>query len=1029
MQELIKSYVQNKAEVSLAASGVKKAEEDLALEEGTLRAAFESVFAEGSKFTSEAEFITAILYLFPDRLSIKDGCLCFRNGAIRQHAPSSPEELGENIRTFLTDAYAILRSKNDLDPRCEKIADLHQKIMQFVFHRETYEAAYLELALKEKRAELEKAREDLKTLRAKSDELMSALRSAETPTSDSVLIGNRLKCPTLYAENIVIPLGKCDLRFEEGSFPVYAEWDLRAHGILCVNVPKDSMQSKGLNDFLRGILLHILFCYPAIAKRVLLCDRTANGKLISFAGQLSEYVGELFLNSHDSVVEQMESGISASLLSVNETISRRIVLLGRSGDADMFAYNARNPDNIQPLIFVLLNGYPNGYSQAYETLEGALKNGRKAGVYFILVSDSDFKGEDTWTGRKLPEISPSDRVYGNFISDMNEKGSLSMEDFIFETDLLSPDLDLSKLLRDFGGQLAESKENIPFLSVIPQEEFSSSQRRENFSSVLSIPIGKAGSKPLLLDLCSASPDAHVMICGTTGSGKSSLLNTIILSACMLYSPQEIEINLISITKSEFNIYSENGLPHLKTIITSDNVVGANDILDYLSGVMQKRMNKIGSKSDITMYNASVPQEEKIPRCLIIIDEYQRLIVDDKAKDKLCEIAQLGRSCGISLIVASQVVPIEFHGATTLFRHRFEFKGSSIGDLIPSVAHRQAELEVLSGLFFYGRGNEAQLARLAYAGKDAELIENINAVKRLYPQDKMRLTSEILPQKVEDPQEIPFLSPNTQRDYDENSICKVRLGRKYLSSSRLEYAFSYKNSLLCICGDYLLTKEIEAAIIKDVLYLSRKENCPTLFYVDLNTRLDWARRPTAIKRQKDSWMLNADGRFVYYSSAQREQAFDGIESLISERENANDDTVSICPVIVMITCADRIERDSDAEYRLTALLDKGKNSNVFFVLQFNEFRRDLNDVCRKIDIIEDAIIVPDRAVEGEDYSSASLLSFLEQTEAANSAAKDLCNTLLKSPLDPKLNLLCNNNEVVCFTPYQYTDEFFEKLLEE
>lgn len=1026
MNEFMKAYVQNKAEAEIAASSVKKLEEEIAREECTAHAAFESIFAEGSKFTNGAEFITAILYLFPDRLSMNDGYLCFRNRFVRRQDPCSPEELGENIRTFLADAYNILRNKNNLDSQCEKLANLHQSIMQFVYHRETYETAYLDRVLKEKKAELEKAREDLKMLQAKSDELMAALRSVNTLTSDSAVIHNRMKCPTIYAENIAIPLGRCDIPSEEGLFPVYAEWDLRAHGALCVSVSKDDMQSKGLNHFLSGILLHVLFCYPAIAKRLLLCDRAANGQMISFAGRLSEFLGGLFLNAHDSVVEQSESDVGASLLSVNEAISRRIVLLGRSGDADIFAYNAHNPDNIQPLIFVLLNGYPNGYSHAYETLEGALKNGKKAGVYFILVSDSDFRGEDTWTNRKLPEISPSDCMSGKFVSGMNDKGSLWLEDFAFDTDLLSPDLDLSELLRDLGGQIAESKENIPFLSVIPQEDFNSSQRRGDFSRVLSVPIGKAGSKPLFLDLDSTN-DAHVMISGTTGSGKSSLLNTIILSACMLYSPQEIEINLISIIKSEFNIYSENGLPHLKTIITSDNVVGANDILDYLSDVMQKRMNKIGSKGDITMYNASVPQEEKIPRCLIIIDEYQRLIVDDKAKEKLREIARVGRSCGISLIVASQVVPIEFHSAMTLFRHRFEFKGSSIGDLIPSVAHREMELEVMSGLFFYGKGSEATLARLAYAGKDAELIGNINAVKTRYPQYKMRLTSEILPLTVGSQNEIPFLSPNTQRDYDENGVCKVRLGRKYLTGSQIEYAFSYKNNLLCICGEYLSTKEIEAAIIKDVLYLSRKETSRTLFYLDLNKNPNWARRATVVKEQRESWMLNADGRFVYYSSAQREKAFDDIEALISEREQ--DDTASICPVIVMITCVDQIERDSAEEYRLTDFLDKGKNSNVFFALQFNEFRRDLNDVCRKIDIIGDAVILPDPAVEGENYSSASLLSFLEQTEAANTTAKELCNTLVRSPLDPKLNLLCNNSEVACFTPYHYTDEFYKKLLEE
>lgn len=1025
MNETVKAFNQNKAEIEAAESLEKQLTEQIAREEQTERFAFEQVYAEGSKLAQETELTNAILFLFPDRLSLKNGSLSFRDRAAEERKVCSPNELKENIRTFLTNAYDLLRNRDALDERCEKLASLHQRIMQFVHHREGYENEYFGNVFKEKRAELSDLQKRLETLRERERALSGNLR-AQTETSYFAAPDHKLKCAGSYVENIVIPLGRCDYRAEEESFPVYGEWNLREQGILCVNVSEEDMSGKAFHGFLKGVLLHCLFCYPAIAKRLLLCDRTANGQIISFAGRVSEYVGGLFFGPHRSVmVEQSESEIGASLLSVNEMISRRIVLLGRSGDADILAYNARNPDNIQPLIFVLLNGYPNGYSQAYEALGGALQNGKKAGVYFILVSDSDFRADDAWTSRRLPAIDPANRVEGTF---RDEQGNctLTVEDLMFATDLLTFEQDETELLRELGEQIAKNQENIRFLSVIPEEDFLASPRRENFSRVLSVPIGKAGAKPLSLDFDSTG-DAHVMVCGTTGSGKSSLLNTVILSACMLYSPQELEINLISITKSEFNIYSENGLPHLRTIITSDNVVGANDILDYLSSVMQKRMNKIGSKSDITMYNASAPKEEKIPRCLIIIDEYQRLIVESRAREKLREIAELGRSCGISLILASQTVPVEFHGAMTLFRHRFEFRGSTIGDLIPSVAHRQSELEFPNGMFFYGRGNDVTLARLAYAGKDVELIENINAVKERYPQDKMRLTSEISQQNIEEQEEIPFLSPNTQRDYDENGICKVRLGRKYLTDSPIEYAFSYKNNLLCLCGEYLLTKDCEASIIKDVLYLSRKEECCTVFYLDLNKNPNWARRPTAIRRMRELWTLNAGGRFVYYSSTQSSQAFDDVEELISGRES--DEAVSICPVIVMITCVDQIAEDSDEEYRLNTLLDKGKNSNVFFVLQFNEFQRNLNEVCRKIDVFENAILMPDREIEGETYSSAALLSFLKQTEAADTAAKELLNSLIRSPLNPKLNLLCNKSEVVSFVPYRYTDKFFEKLLEE
>lgn len=395
------------------------------------------------------------------------------------------------------------------------------------------------------------------------------------------------------------------------------------------------------------------------------------------------------------------------------------------------------------------------------------------------------------------------------------------------------------------------------------------------------------------------------------------------------------------------------------------------------------------------------------------------------------IAQLGRSCGMCLILSSQSVPVEFRSAISLFNHRFEFRNKdNIGDLIPEISSRKTELEALPGLCFYSQGNGLILTRIAYPGKTLEdkFVKKIQKITESFTDCPMTLDSEISEVIVNDNKDIPYVSKKTQREYDEDGICKIRLGKKYLSGIPFEYPLSYKNSKLCICGEYLLAKDIEAAIIKDVLYLSRKVNYPTMYYIDMNKNPNWARKKTVIKAQKDNWALNSNGRFVFYGAGQYDEAVERIGELISDREErGGEEDYDISPVIVLISCSEQIGgREVDD---LIEIMERGKTNNVYFILQFNEFTRDVGVLCNDRRIMEDAILLPDRCYDGEPYASSGVISFLEQTEAAETTAKDMLRTLVMTPLNPKLNILCNNNEVTCFIPYRYTSEFFEDLLNE
>ena len=162
-----------------------------------------------------------------------------------------------------------------------------------------------------------------------------------------------------------------------------------------------------------------------------------------------------------------------------------------------------------------------------------------------------------------------------------------------------------------------------------------------------------------INLCNTP---HLLIAGTTGSGKSVLINSIILQLLENYRPEELELILIDIKQVEFSIY-EN-IPHLlyKPITKFEN---ARKILENTMQDMSKRYNilKENQCRNIVEYNNK--NDIKMKYKLMVIDELAELLMLEQNKLKsnlegydtieqyICRIAQLGRACGIHLIVSTQ----------------------------------------------------------------------------------------------------------------------------------------------------------------------------------------------------------------------------------------------------------------------------------------------------------------------------------------------------------------------------------------
>lgn len=181
-------------------------------------------------------------------------------------------------------------------------------------------------------------------------------------------------------------------------------------------------------------------------------------------------------------------------------------------------------------------------------------------------------------------------------------------------------------------------------SLIASAQFS------KLNSPLAVALGEDIAGNAIVARLSDMP--HLLIAGSTGSGKSVCLNSIIMSLLYNATPDELKLVFIDPKMVELTVY--NGIPHLMTPVVTDPKK-ASVILRWMTTEMEKRYKTFADKGvrDIYRYNQTV--EERLPFIVIIIDELADLMMVSpmEVEDSICRLAQMARAAGIHLIVATQ----------------------------------------------------------------------------------------------------------------------------------------------------------------------------------------------------------------------------------------------------------------------------------------------------------------------------------------------------------------------------------------
>ena len=197
----------------------------------------------------------------------------------------------------------------------------------------------------------------------------------------------------------------------------------------------------------------------------------------------------------------------------------------------------------------------------------------------------------------------------------------------------------------------KSRDAVNLREVLESPEYKKGAQK----SKLSVALGKdISGKICIMDIAKMP---HLLIAGTTGSGKSVCVNAMILSILYNATPDEVKLVMIDPKKVEFSKY--NGIPHLLVPVVTEPAKAAGS-LQWAVREMLNRYQKFSDTGvrDIKGYNqiaAGDPDMEVMPQIVIFIDELADLMMatPKEVEDSICRLAQMARAAGMHMVIATQ----------------------------------------------------------------------------------------------------------------------------------------------------------------------------------------------------------------------------------------------------------------------------------------------------------------------------------------------------------------------------------------
>ena len=454
---------------------------------------------------------------------------------------------------------------------------------------------------------------------------------------------------------------------------------------------------KEITHQLEQTVINLITALPDGMVKVTLIDKSGSGQNFPLLGMLDKKFLDGKVLSEDSEIElsleklKNENGNVASNISAN-------------GFSSIEDYN-RNSDEVEKRYqFIIIDDFPSGFNKkSSENILALIESGYKAGIYVFLTSKFDNKEKfqerigNITLGKFLARTTVlefSDRNH-SYVNDEIIKNDIEVAMFPLKNENAYKNLVNSSYkikLREESDESLTAKirylnEKIELInlkpmilleSIIPDKD---KWYSKNAGLGISVPFGKKGIENTYLNLGidergEVENVHHGVICGRTGSGKTVLIHDLIMMASIYYSPEELQFYLLDYKEgTEFALYKD--FPQVKILSMESEVEFGHDVLEDAVNLITERgkLFKERKVQKLAAYNKKIIQHNKdvdsgeinaekeriLPRLVIIIDEFQKLLPEDNQRltattnKLLTDISKRGRSFGINLLLATQTL--------------------------------------------------------------------------------------------------------------------------------------------------------------------------------------------------------------------------------------------------------------------------------------------------------------------------------------------------------------------------------------
>ena len=423
---------------------------------------------------------------------------------------------------------------------------------------------------------------------------------------------------------------------------------------------------------LNAIILRLLAVAPPGKVAFTIIDPVELGQDFASLMHLADYE-ERLINSR---IWTQPAQIEQQLALLNEHIEKVTQMYLRNEYETIAEYNEQAGRIAEKYHFLVVADFPVNFTDtAVKRLMSIAASGARCGVYLLL----------HW--------NQSRPAMAEFVPDELRKNSVCIQwkgkEFTIEGQAIegaplrldappAPEQTTDFLQRVGKSSIDSNRVEMPFSEIAPAPDAIWSL---DTTGELRVPVGRTGATKLQYLALGKGTRQHALIAGKTGSGKSTLFHVMITNLALWCSPDAVEFYLVDFKKGvEFKCYATARLPHARVVAIESDREFALSVLQRVDDELKRRgdlFRKLGVQ-DMAGYKRE-GGAEKLPRTLLIIDEFQEYFVSDDriAQDAallLDRIVRQGRAFGIHVLLGSQTLG----GAYTLAR-------TTLGQMVVRIA--------------------------------------------------------------------------------------------------------------------------------------------------------------------------------------------------------------------------------------------------------------------------------------------------------------------------------------------------------